>query len=67
MTCQDQVSNKLYFSSNTFLNSTYNSLIQIEKLDQEIEGGGAISKVELARVFLVPKRRSTFAGWIRVE
>jgi hypothetical protein len=38
MTSQDQVSNKLYFHLNTFLNSTNNNLIRIEKLDQEIEG-----------------------------
>jgi hypothetical protein len=38
-----------------FLNSTKDSLIWIKKPDQEIEWGGAISKVELARVILVPK------------
>jgi hypothetical protein len=37
------------------LNSTKDSLIQIEKSDQEIKGGGAISKVELARVILALK------------
>ncbi len=39
--------------SNTFLNSTRDGLVRIEKPDQEIEGG-AISKVESTRVILVP-------------
>ncbi len=38
-----------------FLKSTKDSLIQIEKLDREIEGEEPVSKVELARVILVPK------------
>jgi hypothetical protein len=37
MTSQDQVSNYLYFSSNMFLNSTGNGLIQMKDLDQEID------------------------------
>ncbi len=38
-----------------FLNSTKDSLIRIEKLDQEIEGEEPVSKVESARVILAPK------------
>ncbi len=38
----------------------------MEKPDRETEGGGAISKVELAQIVLVPKWRIVFEGWIQV-
>ncbi len=49
------------------LNSTKDSLIRIEKPDQEIEGGGAVSNVELGSGNFGAKRCGTFERQIRVE
>ncbi len=48
-----------------FLNSTRNGLIQIEDLDHEIEGE-ELFQSRIGSGNFGAKRRSTFAGWIRV-
>jgi hypothetical protein len=48
-----------------FLNSTRNGLIQIEDLDQEIEGE-ELFQSRISSGNFGAKRRGTFAGWIRV-
>ncbi len=48
-----------------FLNSTRNGLIQIEHLDHEIEGEEPFQS-RIGSGNFGAKRRSTFAGWIRV-
>jgi hypothetical protein len=48
-----------------FLNSTRNGLIQIEDLDQEIEGE-ELFQSRIGSGNFGAKRCGTFAGWIRV-
>jgi hypothetical protein len=48
-----------------FLKSTRNGLIQIEDLDQEIEGEEPFQS-RIGSDNFGAKRRGTFAGWVRV-